>query len=135
MDADVPLNSNIGFLLGALDKRNHNTRFPTASGSAASVLVGFTVFWRIIVDDAVDAFHIDSTCSNIRGNKRHTFAMLEPFHGHVPSALAQSPVQGFNRQAIMDQVITNSVNSSPGSTEYDCPTSLTDDLSSNVGFL
>ena len=135
MDADVPLYSNIGFLLRALNKRNHNTGFPTASGSAASVLVRFPIFWGIVVDDAVDAFYIDSPCSDIRCNKRHAFAMLKPLHGHITAALAQSPVKGFNCKAVVDKVITNSVNSSPGSAEHDCPTTFTDDLRSDVRFL
>ena len=88
MDADVALDSNVRFLLRALNERNDNARFTTASGSTASMLVRLTVFWRVIMNHTVDAFNVNATRSDIGCHECHAFSVLEALHGHVTTALA-----------------------------------------------
>lgn len=54
-----------------------HTQMTKSSGSADSMEIGLSVFWKIKVDDNVDSLDVDSSCKNIGTHKASGFSIFE----------------------------------------------------------
>jgi hypothetical protein len=83
------------------------------------MLVGLAVFRRIIVNNTVDSFNINSTSCNIGSNQSQTFSADEISHCTVALTLIHPSMQGSNSYTLTLKFRANSFDSEPGSAKYD----------------
>ena len=124
----------VHLLLRPLDKRHNDSACSTPGCTTATMLVRLTVFWRVVMNHTVDAFNIQTSCSNVSSNKSHAFSMLESLHSAVALSLGQTTVQSPNTEAVIEQFVVHPLNTKSGAAEYYRSATITNQFSRNWRF-
>ena len=128
------LETMVHLLLRPLDKRHNDSACSTPGCTTATMLVRLTVFWRVVMNHTVDAFNIQTSCSNVSSNKSHAFSMLESLHSAVALSLGQTTVQSPNTEAVIEQFVVHPLNTKSGAAEYYRSATITNQFSRNWRF-